>query len=103
MVKVENFYNKNQFLITTNEGITFQSYDSQVAFIANDGTLKLGDDWDYSHTTLKYLYLFLNDYQGKIKITQYKYIFSRGFKNLKNKRKFLQDLVDKKIIEVMED
>ena len=36
-----------------------------IAKIEN-GTLTLGIDWDYSKTTLKHLYLFINDYLLKL-------------------------------------
>jgi hypothetical protein len=49
----------NQFVINTNNGVYFQSYKSVVAHISRDGTITLGDDWDYSRTTKKYLSRFL--------------------------------------------
>ena len=63
-MKVEQFYNKNQFIIFGGDAmVTFQSYNSIIANIDNRGTLNLGNDWDYSKTTLKHLYLFLDDYK----------------------------------------
>lgn len=61
-IKVSNMtssksYNKvaNQFLITTPEGIYFQSYQSTIAFRANNGEITLDKSaWDYSRTTGKY-------------------------------------------------
>jgi len=45
----------NQFTIDTPEGTYFQSYDTVIAFQANDGTLTLdARRWDYSVTTSKY-------------------------------------------------
>ena len=59
-MKVTNFYdNKNQFIIEGEKGIYFQSYESIVAKIEKNGILKLGTDWDFSKTTLKYLYKFI--------------------------------------------
>lgn len=57
---------RNQFVIIDSENNTifFQSYDSVVAKVAPDG-LTLGKDWDYSNTTLKYLYAFLREYAYK--------------------------------------
>lgn len=50
----------NQFVITTKEGLYFQSYDSMIAFISHDkNTIKVTDKWNYSPTTLKYLKQFL--------------------------------------------
>ena len=48
----------NQFIIVTDEGITFQSYNSNIAFIPNSGKIQLGTDWDYSRTTGKYRNIF---------------------------------------------
>lgn len=51
----------NQFIIETEAGKYFQSYDSVIAFIPKDtgGPIVLGPDWDYSNTTRRYLYQFL--------------------------------------------
>lgn len=54
---------KNQFEITTPEGRYFQSYQSMIAFIPNDGSkIKLDVNfWDYSTTSGKYRNLFLGE------------------------------------------
>lgn len=100
-MKVQQFYNKNQFVITDGATIAFQSYDSTIAQIKN-GVLVLGEDWDYSKTTLKHLYLFLTDYRNNIDGYQYGQIFHHagGLEMSKNKRQFLQNLIDKKTIKV---
>lgn len=57
-----NFIHKNQFLITERNGkrISFKSYDSMCAVVDTDkNTITLGCDWDYSTTTLRHLYRFL--------------------------------------------
>lgn len=61
--KVENFYNKNQFIISDWENTFFQSYQS-ICAIFNWDKLTLGRDWDYSNTTIRHLYRFLRDYVG---------------------------------------
>lgn len=61
-MKVEQFYNKNQFIIKGESKTVFQSYNSTIAEITSDGDLILHSDFDYSKTTQKHLYLFLNDY-----------------------------------------
>ena len=62
IMKVEQFKNKNQFVIYgDNNEVTFQSYDSTIAIIEG-GELTLGIDWDYSNTTLRHLYAFLEEY-----------------------------------------
>ena len=95
-MKVRQFYNKNQFIITGENKTIFQSYDSTIAEINGDRKLKLFADWDYSHTTLKHLYLFINDFG---------YLLTRdlrdslwGLSETKNKRQYIQNLIDKKII-----
>lgn len=52
----------NQFIITTDKGVMFQSYDSNIAFRPNNGDkTRLGSDWDYSKTTGKYRNIFLGE------------------------------------------
>lgn len=96
-MKVEQFYNKNQFIIFGGDAIvTFQSYQSTIANFDEKGTLNLFDDWNYSKTTLKHLYLFLEDYKN----------FASDFtKNLidkvlksTNKRQAIQKLIDDELI-----
>lgn len=66
-VKVRNMESNNgnaipnQFIIETDEGIYFQSYNSIIAFKRN-GRVFLDDNyWDYSVTTGKYRNIFLNE------------------------------------------
>lgn len=59
-----NSYNAvaNQFLIETNEGEYFQSYQSIIAFRDNNGNVTLDEHfWDYSRTTGKYRNQFLGE------------------------------------------
>ena len=53
----------NQFKILTDEGVYFQSYDSTICYCPYHkyGRPIFGKDWDYSVTTLKYLYQFLSE------------------------------------------
>lgn len=52
----------NQFIITTDKGIYFQSYDSIIAFKPYTGKVILNKDyWDYSRTTGKYRNMFLEE------------------------------------------
>lgn len=96
-MKVKQFYNKNQFVIYGGDAIvTLQSYNSIVAKINKKGTLIFGNDWNYSNTTLKHLYLFLNDYKD----------FAGDFtKNLidkvlksTNKKQAIQKLIDDELV-----
>lgn len=55
----------NQFVIRTEKATYFQSYNSVVCKL--DGiNIVLSNDWDYSNTTRKHLYIFLrnNGYYG---------------------------------------
>ena len=61
MAKVEQLVNKNQFVIFTNNGIYFQSYNSVIAKY-HCGKLQVSEKWDYSNTTRKHFYIFLEDY-----------------------------------------
>lgn len=56
----------NHFIIESEDGTRFQSYESTVLFVpAYDGTDKkwvFGKDWDYSKTTWKWLRYFIMNY-----------------------------------------
>lgn len=52
----------NQFIIKTNKGIYFQSYDTIIAFEDNNRKITLDRySWDYSRTTGKYRNQFLGE------------------------------------------
>lgn len=93
-MKVKKFYNKNQFIISGGDAIaTFQSYDSIIARIDENGALWLGNDWNYSQTTLKHLYLFINDYFSFLDDFTQK-LFGHDFNISKNKKAYIQELID---------
>ena len=93
-MKVQNFYNKNQFIIFGGDAIvTFQSYNSIIAKIDKNGTLCLGNDWNYSKTTLKHLYLFINDYFNLLGDFTQK-LFGYEFTNSQNKKAYIQKLIN---------
>ena len=94
-MKVSQFYNKNQFIIVDDDKIVFQSYQSTIAKIEK-GILTLYTDWDYSHTTRKHLYWFLDEYSYLL-TKELKEKFST-FIILKNKREFIQNLIDSGMI-----
>jgi len=55
-------YAPNQTLIETEEAIYLQSYQSIVARYDKDSKIvKLGYDWDYSKTTMKYVKRFIKE------------------------------------------
>ena len=81
-VKVRNMRNDNnnlvpnQFIISTDEGVYFQSYNSTIVFVDEESKVFLDEnDWDYSRTTGKYRNIFLGEYIGetrkKIKTGEY--------------------------------
>ncbi len=80
-VKVENMTGNsgnpipNQFIIRTSEGVYFQSYNSIIVFIPNEGKTQMGQDWDYSRTTGEYRNDFLGEgkkeTQEKLKSGEY--------------------------------
>ena len=72
----EQFYVKNQFIIRTDKGTYFQSYDSIIVFRPLSGKIQLDKNtWDYSKTTGKYRNLFLGEdkkeTERKIKTGEY--------------------------------
>lgn len=59
---------KNQFVISTKNGLYLQSYETLIAFKPRCGdTPVVTSAWDYSATTLRYLkqFLGLNSYSKK--------------------------------------
>ena len=51
----------NQFVVETNKGKFFQSYDTLICFW-DGNNIVLSEDWDYSKTTSKHLYIFIRDF-----------------------------------------
>lgn len=93
-MKIYNLENKNQFVILGNNGeIEFQSYNSLIARIEKNGTLELSSRWDYSRTTLKHLYIFLEKYLYNLDD-----FIQKDIKNIllnsKNKKRDIQKLID---------
>lgn len=62
-MKVENLNGRpNQFLITDNNRVAFQSYKSLIAeYDRETNTLKLYSEWNYSQTTLRHFKAFINE------------------------------------------
>jgi len=82
MTKVRNMISNNgnsianQFEISTDEGVIFQSYNTIIAKIMNSGQVYLDENyWDYSVTTGKYRNMFLlekkKETQSKIDSGEY--------------------------------
>ena len=85
-MKVEQFLNRNQFHLYGDYKDILQSYESKVVEITNNpGCIQciiLGRDWDYSTTTSKHVYAFLDEY-SKVRIY-----------GITNKRKYIRDLIE---------
>lgn len=93
-MKIKQLENKNQFVILGNNGeIEFQSYSSRIAKIDKNGTLELSSRWDYSKTTSKHLYIFLEKYLYNLD-----FLIQNDIKNIllysKNKKRDIQKLID---------
>ena len=83
-MKVEQFYRANQFRLYGEGKNCLQSYNSLVVKIEGDfynRQITLGRDWDYSTTTSKHVYLFLEEY-GDI-----------NFYGISNKRQYVNKLI----------
>lgn len=86
-MQLKQFHNKNQFIIIDGQKTYFQSYESTIACYDDETKkLTLGKDWNYSNTTRKHLYLFI-DYYTNIYLN-----------NQKNKSAYIQSLIDLKVI-----
>lgn len=95
-MKVRQLENKNQFVMEDNERAIFQSYESVIAeYDKINDILTLGIDWDYSRTTTKHLYIFLEEI-----IPRFSQLHEDVTNALstKNKRKSIQILIDNNII-----
>lgn len=77
-IKVEQLYNKNQFVIYYKDGekslIAFQSYCSLIAILKDKKLYINWDKWDYSKTTLKHLKIFINEYTPFIYINKHQFL-----------------------------
>ncbi len=79
MVKVENFMHINQFVIYTDRGVVFQSYNSFICEIEYGEITKIGYNWNYSRTTTKHLKWFLD-----------KYVYNNPYTTKKDFEKFIE-------------
>lgn len=52
----------NQFVISANGCVYFQSYETLIAKVDENGKVTLSTYWDCSNTTRKYLYQFLSEH-----------------------------------------
>ena len=92
--KIEQLENKNQFIILGDNGeVEFQSYDSIIAKISKTGALEFSARWNYSKTTLKHLYIFLEKYLYNLDNFIQNDIEKILFYS-KNKKRDIQKLID---------
>lgn len=70
-IKVNNMQSRNgnlvpnQFVIYQGQNVFFKSYKSVIAKLDKNNKLTLDvNKWDYSITTLKYLYSFIEEFKG---------------------------------------
>ena len=88
MIKISQLINDNnnpaanQFVIETDNGYIFQSYDSVIAFAdKKENKVYVTKKWEYSNTTRKHFYIFLRDYCGacgQIRKKDIEYEFKQG-------------------------
>lgn len=74
-MQVRQFYHKNQFIITDDDNIniTFQSYNSKIAKLDKQkNILTIYTDYNYSQTTLKHFYKFIDDFVYQVNISDSK-------------------------------
>lgn len=100
-MKVRQLTNKNQFVMEDNKEIIFQSYQSTIAIYGREkDVIVFGRDWDYSKTTLKHLYIFIDEelpyFMPKVKELQ-------ATKQANNRRQALQKLIDSGVIQYSEE
>ena len=91
-MKVEQFYSKNQFRLYGEGKNILQSYNSVVVVIEypkNGYKITLGKDWNYSTTTSKYVYMFLEEFLPSDIV---------NFDNKTNKRKYVEKLIEDNVI-----
>ena len=90
-MEIKQFHNKNQIIKKEGKSIILQSYTSDVLkYDMFNDMLKFGKDWNYSNTTLKHIYLFIDEFVDDSEI--------RAVKFEKYRSKYLQQLVNKKVI-----
>ncbi len=106
-VKVQNMKNEkgrdvvNQFLINDymNGILVFQSYNTTIyEYDYNNNKLTITSAWDYSKTTSKYFYQFINNQVYGI-LDMDGVALWQGLQNAKNKKAYILKLIDKGIIE----
>ena len=98
-----NTLKTNQIVITDKGESTFLSYGTKIARIntnKKNNNLAFTKFWDYSQTTTKYLYQFLNDYKNDLSNNIYTSILNALKSN--NKKQAFSKLINNKIIKIID-
>lgn len=102
IMKVEQFEVKNQFILEDDKQLIFQSYNSIIAvYDKENDEMVLGYDWNYSTTTSKYLYKFIDTYfyYGNSKYKD----LSKDLCNSNNKRNTIKKAIENGLIKLDEE
>lgn len=103
MEKLRTLQN-NQTILENDKTIKFFSYNTLIATInknKQNDNLQFTSKWDYSKTTTKYLYQFLNEYKCQIACNIYTKVVNAL--NDTNKKASFKNLIDSKYIKVVND
>lgn len=89
---------KNQNVLIDKGVVIFFSYGTKIAQISDEknDNLTFTTSWHYSQTTLKYLYLFLNEYKYNLSNDIYQKVLNALDSN--NKKASFQKLINNRII-----
>lgn len=101
MEKLRTLQN-NQTILENDKAIKFFSYNTLIATInknKQNDNLQFTSYWDYSKTTTKYLYQFLNEYKNQIACNIYTKVVSAL--DSTNKKASFKNLIDNKYIKVV--
>lgn len=103
MEKLRTLQN-NQTILENDKTIKFFSYNTLIATInknRKNDNLQFTSKWDYSKTTIKYLYQFLNEYKCQISNNIYSKVVDAL--DSTNKKVSFKNLIDNKYIKVVSD
>lgn len=100
IMKIKQFEVENQFVLENDEQLIFQSYDSIIAvYNKKSHEITLGRDWDYSKTTSKYLYKFLDTYFCyDYKLQDELIAIIKKLTNTKNKKQLIREAIKNNVI-----
>lgn len=103
IMKVEQFEAVNQFILEDDKQLIFQSYASIIAvYDKENDEMILGCDWDYSTTTSKYLYKFIDTYFYYKSSSKYNEL-SKELYNSNNKRNTIKKAIENGLIKLDEE